>query len=157
MTHVPNLLFVVDVNNEETAVHEANILDIPIIGVVDTNADPDPIEFLIPSNDDAIRAIKLLTGKMADAALEGLAMRKESMQDEISDFDSYDYKEFDGMGNVEDEMLLGESTLAKLREQVTDEADLDDDGDEELVVVEVQADEELETKTEEIGQDEENE
>ncbi len=75
----PRCLFVVDVNNEETAVHEANILDIPIIGVVDTNSDPDPIEYLIPSNDDAIRAIKLLTGKMADAALEGLAMRKESM------------------------------------------------------------------------------
>ncbi len=63
MRGLPDLLFVVDVNNEETAIHEANILGIPVIGVVDTNADPDPIEYLIPSNDDAIRAIKLLTGK----------------------------------------------------------------------------------------------
>jgi small subunit ribosomal protein S2 len=157
MTRVPNLLFVIDVNNEETAVHEANILDIPIIGVVDTNADPDPIEYLIPSNDDAIRAIKLLTGKMADAALEGLAMRKESMEEEILDFDSYQYKEFDGMGNVEDEMLLGESTLAKLREQVVDVADIDDDGEDETVSAEEEAADESETEAGEIGQDEENE
>jgi small subunit ribosomal protein S2 len=112
---------VVDVNNEDTAVHEANILDIPIIGIVDTNSDPDPIEYIIPSNDDAIRAIKLITGKMADAALEGMAMREESMTEEISDFDDYEDREFDGMGNVEDEVLLGESTLAKLREQAVEE------------------------------------
>ena len=79
MRTLPDVLFIVDVNNEDTAVHEANILDIPIIGIVDTNSDPDPIEYIIPSNDDAIRAIKLITGKMADAALEGMAMREESM------------------------------------------------------------------------------
>jgi len=158
MTSVPTLLFVVDVNNEETAVHEANILSIPIIGVVDTNSDPDPIEYLIPSNDDAIRAIKLLTGKMADAALEGLAMRKESMEEAIADFDSYEYKEFDGMGNVEDEMLLGESTLAKLREQSTDETAVDGEQEEEVVAVEVEVKEIVEeSETEAVGQDEENE
>jgi small subunit ribosomal protein S2 len=121
MRTLPDVLFVVDVNNEDTAVHEANILDIPIIGIVDTNSDPDPIEYIIPSNDDAIRAIKLITGKMADAALEGMAMREESMTEEISDFDDYEDREFDGMGNVEDEVLLGESTLAKLREQAVEE------------------------------------
>ena len=163
MTRVPELLFVVDVNNEETAVHEANILNIPIIGVVDTNADPDSIEYLIPSNDDAIRAIKLLTGKMADAALEGQAMRKESMEEEITDFEGYEYAEFDGMSNVEDEMLLGESTLAKLREQAPDELAPESDTDEEVVVEEVEASQEIETQEElvgqeePVGQDEENE
>ena len=125
MRTLPELLYVVDVNNEETAVHEANILDIPIIGVVDTNSDPDDIDYIIPSNDDAIRAIKLISSKMADAALEGRAMREAVSEEEITDFDAYEYAEFDGMGNVEDEVLLGESTLAKLREQaevVTEEA-----------------------------------
>ena len=117
MRTLPELLYVVDVNNEETAVHEANILDIPIIGVVDTNSDPDDIDYIIPSNDDAIRAIKLISSKMADAALEGRAMRESVSEEEITDFDAYEYAEFDGMGNVEDEVLLGESTLAKLREQ----------------------------------------
>ena len=120
MRTLPELLYVVDVNNEETAVHEANILDIPIIGVVDTNSDPDDIDYIIPSNDDAIRAIKLITSKMADAALEGRAMHQEDSTEEITDFDAYEYAEFDGMGNVEDEVLLGESTLAKLREQADD-------------------------------------
>jgi small subunit ribosomal protein S2 len=155
MTRLPDLLFVIDVNNEETAVHEANILGIPVIGVVDTNADPDQIEYVIPSNDDAIRAIKLLTGKIADAALEGLAMRKEFMEEEITDFDAYEYEEFDGMGNVEDEMLLGESTLAKLRTQSAEEAGGDDDDFEEegeAELEEAEADED-----EEVGSDEENE
>ena len=120
MRTLPELLYVVDVNNEETAVHEANILGIPIIGVVDTNSDPDDIDYIIPSNDDAIRAIKLITSKIADAALEGQAMRQEDSAEEITDFDAYEYAEFDGMGNVEDEVLLGESTLAKLREQAED-------------------------------------
>ena len=111
------LMFVIDVSHEETAVREANTLDIPVIGVVDTNCNPDPIDYIIPSNDDAIRAIKLISFKMADAALEGQAMRKESMEDEVTDYDSYAHEEFDGMGNVDDEALLGESTLAKLREQ----------------------------------------
>ena len=153
------MLFVVDVNNEETAVHEASILNIPIIGVVDTNSDPDLIEYLIPSNDDAIRAIKLLTSKMADAALEGMAMRKASMEEEITDFEAYEYKEFDGMGNVEDEKLLGASTLAKLREQTAEETVVDEDSEKEAVVVEVEAAEveAVKTETEQVGQDEENE
>jgi small subunit ribosomal protein S2 len=113
---LPALLFVIDVNHEQTAVREANILDIPVIGIVDTNSDPDPVEFVIPSNDDAIRAIKLICGKMADAALEGLAMRKETVAEEITDFERYRYEDFDGMEDVEDEVLLGEYTLAKLRE-----------------------------------------
>ena len=117
MQGLPKLMFVVDVNSEETAVREANVLGIPIIALVDTNSDPDLIAHLIPSNDDAIRAIKLITSKMADAALEGKAVNKEALSDEIVDVDSYAAgKEFDGMDEADDEQLLGESTLAKLRE-----------------------------------------
>ena len=73
-------------------------------------------DYVIPSNDDAIRAIKLIVGKMADAALEGIGMRKETMQEEVTDFDRYRYESFDGMEDAEDELLLGASTLKKLRE-----------------------------------------
>lgn len=114
---LPAMLFIVDVSHEETAIREANSLNIPIVGVVDTNSDPDAIDYVIPSNDDAIRAIKLLVGKMADAALEGIAMRKDSVQEEVTDFDRYRYESFDGMEDAEDELLLGASTLAKLREK----------------------------------------
>ena len=113
---LPALLFVIDVSHEVTAVREANTLKIPVVGVVDTNSDPDAIDYVIPSNDDAIRAIKLIVGKMADAALEGIAMRKETMQEEVTDFDRYRYETFDGMEDAEDEMLLGASTLKKMRE-----------------------------------------
>jgi small subunit ribosomal protein S2 len=117
MTKLPDMLFVIDVGHEETAVREANILKIPVIGVVDTNGDPDPIDYVIPSNDDAIRAIKLLCGKMADAAIEGSQLYKESIVDEVSEFDSYDYDyEGDELEDAEDERLLGEATLAKLRQ-----------------------------------------
>jgi small subunit ribosomal protein S2 len=116
MKGLPAMLFVVDVNEEETAVREANILNIPVVAIVDTNCDPDPIDYLIPSNDDAIRAIKLIVGKMADAALEGKASREESIDDAVTDVDSYEYESFDGMEDAEDEVLLGESTLAKLRD-----------------------------------------
>ncbi len=118
MKKVPAVLFIVDVVEESTAIHEAGILDIPVIGVVDTNANPDAIEYLIPANDDAIRAIKLLCSKMADAAIEGAAMRDQKKIDaKITNYDNYKKEEkFDGMGNVSDEELLGESTLAKMRE-----------------------------------------
>jgi len=75
MGHVPDALFIVDVQRESLAVDEANKLHIPIVAMVDTNCDPDPIDYPIPSNDDAIRAIKLMAGKMADAVVEGLQMR----------------------------------------------------------------------------------
>ena len=113
---LPAMLFVIDVSHEETAIREANSLNIPVVGVVDTNSDPDSIDYVIPSNDDAIRAIKLIVGKMADAALEGIGMRKETMQEEVTDFDRYRYESFDGMEDAEDELLLGASTLKKLRE-----------------------------------------
>jgi len=131
----------------------ANTLNIPIIGVVDTNSDPDPIDYVIPSNDDAIRAIKLIVGKMADAALEGQAMRKETMQEEVTDFDRYRYESFDGMEDAEDEMLLGASTLAKLREKsAVDEAVANDDDTKEEVEVDI-----AEFSTEAAAEDEASE
>lgn len=70
MKQLPDALFVVDPRKERIAVAEARKLNIPIIGIVDTNCDPDEIDHVIPANDDAIRAVKLLTSKMADAILE---------------------------------------------------------------------------------------
>lgn len=71
MKTMPDALFVVDPRKERNAIAEAHKLNIPIVGIVDTNCDPDEIDYVIPANDDAIRAVKLLTGKMADAILEG--------------------------------------------------------------------------------------
>lgn len=71
MKKLPGALFVVDPRKEQIAVAEARILNIPIVAIVDTNCDPDEVDYLIPGNDDAIRAVKLIAGKMADAVLEG--------------------------------------------------------------------------------------
>ena len=71
MRNLPGALFVVDPRKEHIAVTEARILGIPIVAIVDTNCDPDEIDYVIPGNDDAIRAVKLIAGKMADAILEG--------------------------------------------------------------------------------------
>lgn len=76
MVKPPNILFVSDTHHEELAIKEAHTLGIPIIAMVDTNSDPDPIDYPIPSNDDAIRAIKLIAGKMADAVIEGYRLRE---------------------------------------------------------------------------------
>ena len=78
MKELPSCLFVVDPRKERIAVAEAQKLHIPIVGIVDTNCDPDEIDYVIPANDDAIRAVKLLTSKMADAILEV----KQSADDE---------------------------------------------------------------------------
>ncbi|MEP0774501.1 MAG: 30S ribosomal protein S2, partial [Acidobacteriota bacterium] len=74
MEALPDVIFVIDTNHEHNAVHEANRLNIPVVAVVDTNCDPDQVDYPIPGNDDAIRAIKLFTSRIADSVLEGLAM-----------------------------------------------------------------------------------
>ena len=157
MKGLPDLLFVVDINHEETAVREANILGIPVIALVDTNCDPDDIDYLIPSNDDAIRAIKLIVGKMAEAALEGVALRQETIEEEITDVDSYG-ADFDGMEDVDDEVLLGESTLAKMREAAADEDEIDDEDIEvEEADDEAEEDEDEEDEVEDENNDESEE
>ncbi len=71
MSELPQVVYIVDISREELAAAEANKLGIPIVGLVDTNCDPDPIDYVIPGNDDAIRAIRLMTTKMAEAVIEG--------------------------------------------------------------------------------------
>jgi small subunit ribosomal protein S2 len=107
LTKLPDLLFIVDVRREATAVHEANVLGVPIIALVDTNCDPSGVDFVIPSNDDAIRAIKLMTAKIADAALDGLNLRKDLPA-------SGDGDEQYGEPDAKDEDLLGPAVRAKM-------------------------------------------
>lgn len=71
MPRIPDVMFVVDPRKERIAIQEAHKLNIPVVAMVDTNCDPDEIDVIIPSNDDAIRAVKLITSKMADAMIEG--------------------------------------------------------------------------------------
>ncbi len=123
MSRRPDLLFIIDVGREESAVHEANLLNIPIVAMVDTNCNPQNIDYVIPSNDDAIRAIKLLVAKVADAVLEGKAMRKEEDAEE-KPADTANAradksarktpKIVETDEELEDKALLGESTLAKM-------------------------------------------
>ena len=131
MKHLPELIFVIDVGREDAAVHEANLLNIPVVALVDTNCNPEGVDYVIPSNDDAIRAIKLLVAKIADAVLEGKAMRKdeEPTTEESAPTPDTEVKaevkkekprgrrvpkvvESDEV--VEEDALLGEATLAKL-------------------------------------------
>ncbi len=111
MSELPALLYVIDVRREATAIKEANKLGIPVIALVDTNCDPDPIDCVIPANDDAIRAIKLITSKIADGVLEGMAQRKayEPEVPEVSEV------------SVEDEKYLSAATLARLKELTFEE------------------------------------
>ncbi len=115
MARLPNLLFVVDVEQEATAVKEANKVGIPIVAMVDTNCDPSPIDYVIPSNDDAIRAIKLMSSKIADAAIEGFNMRKATIVDSMQEFGEYTEDSEEGLQYASDEKLLGAATLAKIR------------------------------------------
>ncbi|MGI2327199.1 30S ribosomal protein S2 [Planococcus sp. YIM B11945] len=85
MSSLPDVMFVVDPRKERIAVAEAMKLNIPIVGIVDTNCDPDEIDYVIPANDDAIRAVKLLTGKMADALLESKPEEDEEVAAESAE------------------------------------------------------------------------
>jgi len=90
MKKLPSVIFIVDPKNERTAILEARILDIPIVGIVDTNCDPDDVDYIIPGNDDAIRSVKLIVDRMADAVIEGKMMCKdedEETEDEGSNKD----------------------------------------------------------------------
>jgi small subunit ribosomal protein S2 len=80
MNELPGALFVVDPKNESIAVREAQRLNIPIVAIVDTNCDPDEVDYVIPGNDDAIRAIRLITSRIADACVEGLQRYSEKRQ-----------------------------------------------------------------------------
>ena len=79
MERLPDIVFIVDPKKEKNAVHEANKIGIPIVAIVDTNCDPDPIDFVIPGNDDAIRAIKLFSARIADSVIEGKHVFQEKL------------------------------------------------------------------------------
>lgn len=118
MKKIPDFLFIIDVAREETAVHEANLKGVPIIAMVDTNCDPRNIDYVIPSNDDAIRAIKLMVSKMADAVIEGKSMRKDDdFEDDMAPGEEKPAvvrRRMEEDAELDDETLLGASTLAKI-------------------------------------------
>ncbi len=122
MISLPDLLFAVDVRREETAIHEANLLDIPVIGMVDTNCDPRNVDYVIPSNDDAIRAIKLVVGTIADAVLEGKATRKEE-EPEMPEAEFVTATYTGEEEELTDEELLGAATLAKIKSEQEEAAE----------------------------------
>lgn len=132
MKSTPDLVFIVDVVREHTAVHEANVKGIPVLALVDTNCDPRGVDYVIPSNDDAIRAIKLLVGKVADAVIEGKAMASKEEGEQPSEAAEGAAESrpaaparprMEEESDLEDKDLLGASTLAKLGSKVDEIAD----------------------------------
>ena len=114
MTQLPAAIFIIDPKREQLAVHEARRLSIPVIAVTDTNCDPDDADFLIPANDDAIRAVRLLTAGIADAAIEGQtryeiaqADREMPAESRRSDFAELFASDEDGMDLVAAEVGAG--------------------------------------------------
>ena len=102
MPRIPDVMFVVDPKKEKIAVHEANKLGIPVVAMVDTNTDPTPIDVIIPANDDAIRAIRLIAGAMADAVIEGKQGEDdENVEQEMADkaAESNDEKSMEEVAN----------------------------------------------------------
>jgi small subunit ribosomal protein S2 len=87
MARLPDALFVVDTRKEKIAVDEARKLKIPVIGVVDTNCDPDEVDFVIPGNDDALRAIRLFASRIAEAVVSGRGVRESAHVDEGTEGD----------------------------------------------------------------------
>lgn len=112
MPRLPSAIFVVDTQRENIGVLEANRLGIPVVAVVDTNCDPDMVDHIIPGNDDAIRAIRLVTSKMADACLEG---RNEYLESQQADKD----KGGDGLEEVPAGQLLKDEQSGPIVEMVT--------------------------------------
>jgi small subunit ribosomal protein S2 len=157
MKRLPDVLFVVDVMREDTAVHEANLKDIPVIAMIDTNCDPKNVDYVIPSNDDAIRAIKLLVGKIADAVMEGKAIRSKDIEDEemLAESMPAEVSRFvDDDEDLEDEALLGASTLKHLGTTKKAKPKRSDLEDEEEEIVDEGVEEEIEAVVED--DDEEN-
>jgi len=121
MEKPPDIIYVIDPEAEEIAVHEARILDIPVIAITDTNCDPDLIDYPIPGNDDAIKATRLLTSRLADAVIEGREGADRSLEEESSE---------------EEEKEEPEATEDKETESETNTEEADDDGVEEDAEVE---------------------
>ena len=156
MRGLPDAIFIVDVLRENTAVHEANLKNVPIVAMVDTNCDPSNIDYVIPANDDAIRSIKLIVSTIADAVIEGLSMRKE---EEVEEMAYQPIGEDEGRQRVlariqfeeeeDEEALLGAATLQKLADSRREEEPESEAEDEDLLVEDIEesgGDEELSPK-----------
>jgi small subunit ribosomal protein S2 len=119
MNGLPDLLFVVDSNKEAIAVEEARKLGIPVVAVVDTNCDPDKVDYVIPGNDDALRAIRLFTTKVSDAVIEGrqlvtehdLAAADKPAGDEVLPLDDAEYAQY--IDPKYAEQLMSENPVAE--------------------------------------------
>ena len=123
---LPDALLITDVNGQAIAVREANRLSIPVIAMVDTNCNPDPIDFVIPANDDAIRAILLITTKIADSVVEGQQMRGVIMEEEAEEIPVEE--------EYADEKEVSETVVTPVTAQVGESEDtiiIDDEGGEE--------------------------
>jgi small subunit ribosomal protein S2 len=120
MEGLPDLLFVVDVSREEIPVHEANLLKIPVVAMVDTNCNPKAIDYVIPSNDDAIRGIQLIVGIITQAVSEGINMRKDHEAD-LAAAEAEAQLPEEMRDQLSDEDLLGASTLAKMKQEEKEE------------------------------------
>jgi len=122
MKRLPDLLIVVDTVREATAVKEANSLKIPVLALADTNSNPDQIDYILPANDDAVRAIKLLLASFADALIEGQHMRKPD------DVETGEAEFVNQIEEEDDEKLLGASILSKLRStKLADDSDTEEE------------------------------
>lgn len=117
MKRLPEMLIIIDTVREATAVKEANILGIPVLALADTNSDPDSIDFIVPANDDAVRAIKLLVSTFAEAVIEGQGMRKsDDLEQGVPMEEGSEFYNYEDKDTELDEDFLGASTLAKLRD-----------------------------------------
>ena len=151
MDGIPSLLFAVDVSREEIPVHEANLLKIPVIAMVDTNCNPKNIDFVIPANDDAIRGIQLIVSIISQAVSEGINMRKDHEADlQAAKAEAQLPQEI--QDEMSDEDLLGASTLAKMKQdgdEVVQESEKEVEADAEVETeVEVEAEVEVEVEVE---------
>lgn len=126
MGDLPALIFVIDVQREATAIHEANLKGIPVIAMVDTNCDPQNVDYVIPSNDDAIRAIKLVVGKIADAVIEGRSIYDKENPDAVKAAAAVETTKVatePAAGEESDDDLLSDATRAKIEKQEADAKD----------------------------------
>lgn len=162
MRRLPDVLFIVDTKKEHIAIHEARRLDIPVVALLDTNSDPDEVDYAIPANDDAIRAVRLLSSKMADAAYEGLQERQSSMAKEEAeegiDLGAYesgytaDPEGYDASIDAPDEAVAQNVATTENTEESTPEAIADDPSEtDETVTAEAPVTEEAAVEAESVA------
>jgi len=146
MEKKPSVMYVIDPDSETIAVHEANLSGVPVIAIVDTNCDPDPIDFLIPGNDDAIKATKLITARIADAVLEG----REGRQDAAEEAPATTAEDAEAAETGAEEVVAAEQEEAAVAE---DAAEAVDESERAAEVEEAPEDEVEETEKIEEGEE----